>query len=225
MTTQPPRPALNNGPDPSQDGPEPQPTPSRSAHLRSLVQALIAFASTLVDNLAAPAHPNADAAIARRFGTTNLALITARITRGLLMAMALNRRLARVAQQLDKPAAQNTSVRAIALSTKPAQPRAPRPPAPQPDADDAALLARLPTAEEIAGQIRHRPIGRVIEDICRDLGILPSDPLWQQLQLPIIINGGNLVRLFKQVSKRVTCRDSYPMPAHAPKLQIATGPP
>jgi hypothetical protein len=142
--------------------------------------------------------------------------------------MALNRRLARVAQQLDKPAAQAAARAAIALSTKPAQPRAPRTPAPQPDADDAALLARLPTAEEIAAQIRHRPIGGVIEDICRDLGILPSDSIWQDLQLPIIANGGNLVRLFKQVSKRVTAYGASLFPPQeppAPSALTATGPP
>jgi hypothetical protein len=202
--------------------------PSRSAHLRGLVQALIAFASALVENLATPAHPKVHADIARRFGTTNLGLITARIARGLLMAMALNRRLARIAKKLDSPAAQKTSMGAVALRTRPAKPRAPRPSATHPNADDAAPLARLPTAEEIAVQIRHRPIGRVIEDICRDLGILPSDPLWRDLQLPIIANGGNLVRLFKQVSKRVTSYAAMLFPPQeppTPRALTATGPP
>jgi hypothetical protein len=211
MPPQPQRPALNNGPSPNQAGPEPQSTPTRSARLRTLLQTLIAFASTLVETLATnqTAHPT----IAYRFGTTNLSLITARIARALLMAMALNRRLIRIARQLDTPTPRP--------SAKPSsQPRAPKPPAPRPGADDEALLTRLPTAQEIAAQIRHRPIGRVLEDICRDLGILPSDPLWRDLQLPIIANGGNLVRLFKHVTTRVIRHSLNPTP-----LLAATGPP
>jgi hypothetical protein len=232
MTPQPQRPALNHGPRPNQAGPEPQAAPSRSGHLRTLVQSLIAFASTLVETLSVHTHPTAHAAIALRFGTTNLTLITARIARALLMAMALNRRLARIARQLDNPVAQRP---ASPARTNPIRPRAARAPALDQAADDAALLARLPTAEEIAAQIRHRPIGRVLEDICRDLGILPSDPLWRDLQLPIIANGGNLVRLFKRVTTRVIRHSLNPPPeprrllASFPNLilppLIATGPP
>jgi hypothetical protein len=220
MPPQPQRPALNNGPSPNQAGPEPQPTPTRSARLRTLLQTLIAFASSLVETLATnqTAHPT----IAYRFGTTNLGLITARIARALLMAMALNRRLIRIARQLDTPTPRP--------SAKPSsQPRAPKTPAPRPGADDEALLTRLPTAQEIAAQIRHRPIGRVLEDICRDLGILPSDPLWRDLQLPIIANGGNLVRLFKHVTTRVIRHSLNPTPEPRrllhPTPLLATGPP
>ena len=47
-------------------------------------------------------------------------------------------------------------------------------------------LARLPTPAEIAAEVRRRPIGAVLADICRDLGIMPSDPLWRELQRAII---------------------------------------
>jgi hypothetical protein len=213
MPPQPQRPALNNGPSPNQAGPEPQSTPTRSARLRTLLQTLIAFASSLVETLAT--NQTADPAIAYRFGTSNLSLITARIARALLMAMALNRRLTRIAKQLDAPQRPTTTAKTRR------EPRAPKPPTPRrSETDDEALLTRLPTAQEIAAQIRHRPIGRVLEDICRDLGILPSDPLWRDLQLPIIANGGNLVRLFKHVTTRVIRHSLNPTP-----LLAATGPP
>ena len=213
MSPQPQRPALNNGPSPNPAGSEPTPTPTRSTRLRTLLQTLITFASTLVETLAT--NPAAHPTIAYRFGTTNLGLITARIARALLMAMALNRRLARIAKQLDAPQRPTT----IARTRR--EPRAPKPPTPRPsEITDEALLTRLPTAQEIAAQIRHRPIGRVLEDICRDLGILPSDPLWRDLELPIIGHGGNLVRLFRHVTTRVLRHSVNP-----PPLLAATGPP
>jgi hypothetical protein len=39
----------------------------------------------------------------------------------------------------------------------------------------------MPTAEQIAAEVRRRPIGAVIADICRDLRILPSHPLWRDI--------------------------------------------
>jgi hypothetical protein len=40
--------------------------------------------------------------------------------------------------------------------------------------------------------VRRRPVGAVIADICRDLGILPSHPLWRELSEAIIRLGGSL---------------------------------
>jgi hypothetical protein len=63
-------------------------------------------------------------------------------------------------------------------------------------------IAGMPTAEEIAAEFRRRPVGAVLADIARDLGILPADPLWRELQLAIIHNGGCFVRLVRDVFKR-----------------------
>ena len=38
-------------------------------------------------------------------------------------------------------------------------------------------------------------LGVVLADICRDLGIVPSDPIWRELFLPILGHGGNPSRL------------------------------
>jgi hypothetical protein len=68
---------------------------------------------------------------------------------------------------------------------------------------DASLLADLPTPEQIAAQhaagldplVRHRPIGAVLADICRDLGILPNNPLWPELSVLVVRHGGSLASL------------------------------
>ena len=59
--------------------------------------------------------------------------------------------------------------------------------------------ACLPTPEQIAAEVRRRPIGAVIADICRDLGIMPNHPLWRELRDAIIRYGGSLARLVKDI--------------------------
>jgi hypothetical protein len=45
-------------------------------------------------------------------------------------------------------------------------------------------------------RINRQPIGAVIADICRDLGIRPNHPLWPELrQIVIIEHGCSLTRL------------------------------
>jgi hypothetical protein len=53
----------------------------------------------------------------------------------------------------------------------------------------------VPTPEQIAAKVRRQPIGAVLADICRDLGIAPSHPLWDELHLAVTEYGGNYVRL------------------------------
>ena len=71
-------------------------------------------------------------------------------------------------------------------------------PANHPDRADPTedpRLARLPTEEEIAAEVRRRPVGAVIADICRDLGITPGQldrAFWDELSRAIIAYGGNL---------------------------------
>ncbi|HET8996317.1 MAG TPA: hypothetical protein VFN42_06585 [Acetobacteraceae bacterium] len=53
---------------------------------------------------------------------------------------------------------------------------------------------RLPTAEQIAAELRRRPLGAVLADICRDLGILPGDltkQQWKELHELILTYGGD----------------------------------
>ena len=54
----------------------------------------------------------------------------------------------------------------------------------------------MPTAAEIAAAVRDRPAGEVIADICRDLGIVPSHPLWDKIWMVVTEFGGNVMRLY-----------------------------
>ena len=170
--------------------------PSRTGRLLGLVRTLIDRGKQLATTLQQRTATTNISNIIRNFGTIDIADIVARITRGLLRAAALETRLSgRLAREPAAPAAPSTP--------SPRQPRAARP------VDRGASTAaprptRLPTPEDIAAEVRRRPVGAVIADICRDLGIVPSHPLWRELPLAIIANGGNLATLFKDTWKRIS---------------------
>ncbi len=186
------------------------PKPNRLSSLLALVRQLIDYGRQLATTLRGNPHP---------LGAGDIALILERITRGLLRAEALEARLIRSAARPD---------------AAPASPRAPShrraPPAratARPTDATQSHLSRLPTPEEIAAEVRRRPIGAVIADICRDLGIMPNHPLWRELQLVIIRHGGSLARLVKDILDRAFPRPTSAWPA-APLQSPAvcgTGPP
>jgi len=183
-----------NPPDPPQDRPPAAADgPKSTGFLLGLVRKLIDYGQKLTATLRQ--HPPAAIfPLSPHFaGTIDIGQIIARVACGLQRAVALEARLLRRARQEEKPA-----------PTSPPPP--PRPCAARPAARRAAgaaeSLARLPTAEEIASQVRHRPIGAVIAEICRDLGIMPADPLWRDLQQAVISNGGNLGPLLKRIIER-----------------------
>lgn len=215
-------------------GPTPQPAtppagtdrPGRVASLLSLVRKLIDYGKELATTLRERGLTNPADAIAC-FGTIDIARILARITAGLHRAAALEARLLHCAPEPFEGVGQPG--RAPSSPT----PRAARQAAP-PDARPDPRLARLPTPAQIAEEVRRRPVGDVIADICCDLGIRPEHPLWQELRLAIIQYDGNLVRFFKAVWPRT---DAAPgaqidapraMPASASPQSSApasTGPP
>ena len=164
------------------NAPDPSTQPSRSANLLGLVRKLIDYGKELAATIRRRAFTDPGPVIAC-FGTADIARILARISRGLHRANALEARLLRNADRLDA---------APRGASSPGMPRAPRQAA-APSADEAdARITRLPTPEQIAAKVRRQPIGAVIADICRDLGILPSHPLWRELQTVIIREGGSL---------------------------------
>ena len=227
MSAAPPTAVPTNRPDPHQDRP---PTtadaPTRTNRLLGLVRALIDYGKQLATTLQQRTAATNLADITHPFGTIDIGKIIACITRGLLRAAALEARLtARLARQPAAPSAHS--------APSPRQPRAAPPVDPSASAADPRL-ARLPTPADIAAQVRRRPVGAVIADICRDLGIVTSHPLWRELSLAIIGNGGNLAALYKDISKRVTTWLTDPsatvhQAAPAPCLPLAvapgTGPP
>jgi hypothetical protein len=202
-----------NRPDPHQDRPATgTDAPSRTGRLLGLVRALIDYGRQLAGTLQQRTSATNLADITRNFGTIDIGEILARITRGLLRAAALETRL-------DSRLVREQSASPAPSAPAPRQPRAARP------VDRSATTTdpgptRLPTPEDIAAQVRRRPIGAVIADICRDLGIMPSNPLWRELPLAIIANGGNLATLVKDILKRV-----FPFPTNPPAAEHPAGPP
>jgi hypothetical protein len=180
---------------------DPPAKPSRSANLLGLVRKLIDYGKELTATIRRRAFTDPGFVISC-FGTADVAQILARIARGLHRANALEARLLRNADRLDATPRGASS---------PATPHAPRQTT-APAADEAnPRLTRLPTPEQIAAKVRRQPIGAVIADICRDLGILPSHPLWRELQAVIIREGGSLANLVKDILNQ-----AFPTAAAAP---------
>ncbi len=203
-----PQPAPSVGPDPG-DGGAPV-----GGTLLALVRTLIAYGRAALAPLAARNNPVPPPAVALRFGCLSLTVIIARITRGLMIAAALEQRLRRRTPSRDAPpsagpARPTGAARGADQGSDPLRPaRPPAGPRParakRPSIDpDAELPDRLPTAQEIAERLRHRPAGAVIVEICRDLGIGTSHPLWPEIQRAIIRFGGNPLHLLRVWHQRI----------------------
>jgi hypothetical protein len=197
------------------------PPVSRFGRVLNVVRKLIDYGKDLATALQRRAATTHLATVTFSFGTSDIGLILARITRGLLLANALEARVVALAAQ---PVAPPRPARAPAQRA----PRAPKPASARPTREADPRLALLPTAEQIAAEIRRRPIGAVIADICRDLGIIPTHPLWQELSLAVIWHGGSFNRLFKDVWDRVLPSTAQGRSVAAPAAlpaPAATGPP
>jgi hypothetical protein len=212
----------------SQPAPWPASTDRRGCLVRllGLVRKLIDHGKQLVAAVGQRSLPNDLALVGCRFGTRDIALILSRITLALHRATALE---ARLLHSVARPDPKPQPPRASSQHT----PRAPRE-APQEPAEADPRLAGLPTPEQIAAEIRRRPVGAVIADICRDLGIMADHPLWRDLRLAIILHGGSLVGFVRDISKRAhaalrDCADALSAPpAPSPPLApepASTGPP
>lgn len=169
--------------------------PKRITQLLILIRWIIGYGTDLAATIQQRAARPDFESFAHRFRKPDLAVIIARIKRGLLLAAGVEAKYA-------KRAAKGGDVRAASLPTvsaraahgaAPKQPRAPR----RTNIIDLPL-DRLPTAEEIADELRRRPVGAVLVDICRELGIRPGDlprDLWPVLRDLVIQCGGQLTNL------------------------------
>ena len=222
MSAHPTAPDPSRQPDPHQDQAASTATPlSRTAHLLFLVRTLIDYGFELAATLRQRSNSNGLRVLTRPSGTADLKLIFARITHGLRLAGALEERLMRHPVPEEKKPASADASAPRAPSRR--RPRAARPAARWGDNPDLDL-ANLPTAEQIAAEIRRRPVGAVIADICRDLGIVFGHPLWRDLMLAIISNRGSLARLSKDIFKRLR-RFRIVSPPGADPAWPATAPP
>ena len=169
------------------------------------------------------------------FGTTDIPTILLHIVRGLRRAAALEAILAARAQ------------RGRDLTVAPVRIYRPRTPSPEPRPRlQRPPLPLDPSDEEIVADVRRRPVGAVIVDICLDLGIVGGElghGMYRELRDAVMFYGGNLLRLLRLYETRrqwreriAILRSGAPLP---PELQpfpisfeklaqqyvIATGPP
>ncbi len=199
----------------------PDPKPSRASGLLGLVRQLIDYGRQLAATFRGNSHP---------FGTSDIALILAHVTRGLLRAGALEARIVRNAARLDAaPAPPRAAAQRQSPPTRTATDTAASGEALVPGLDSGICL---PTPEQIAAEVRRRPIGAVIADICRDLGIMPNHPLWRELRVVIIRHGGSLGRLLKDIFDRAFQCPASPWLLSSPLAPVlqspapsSTGPP
>ena len=138
-----------------------------------VVRTLIDFGRQMLATVRNGGDRSAVAGIKLRFKTLDIAAIVARITQALALAAGLETRLEKLAARVPSESEADGSAER--------QPRS-----------RAAKAANdgLPSAAAIAQRLRERPIGVVLAEICRELGIQPSDPIWQEAFLPILRYGG-----------------------------------
>jgi len=195
--------------------------PQRLAALLRVVRVLLGHGRRLVETVPARAANVEFAALAAVCGTYVQPTILARLQRGILRAMALQRYLlSRAAKGIEigfvyqrerKPARppveppEGDPASGEAASEAPggrAEPgpepgddeRAPRRPAFDPDD------LRIPTPEELDAEVRRRPLGRTILAICMDLAVIPSfctGAFWNQISDTLMNYGGSFTTLFK----------------------------
>ena len=191
-----------------------RPIPGRIWAVLNVLAALIAhashFAATATTRVSAPEFATAAAV----FGTDNVPTLLHRMQRGLHRALALHEYLlARAARGSNLRFAWPPCVDLLPHHRPPARPApGPRPTPLQPRRPDPALLgsddpaaSRLPTPEELAAEVRRRPVGRTIAYICMDLGIAPglcAGDFWNQVEKTMRRYGGSLRRLYQVRARR-----------------------
>ena len=188
--------------------------PSQTAHLLILVRKLIDFGVLLANTLKQGASAATLAHVTRYYGIPDVALIIARITRGLQIAAALEARLISGASPAQlRPAPVRFPSARPPRTAMPGEQDTSEPERRRASGADARL-DRLMSAEAIAADVRRRPVGAVLADICRDLGIMPCHPLWWEVTDAILGNGGNCATLIIERLKRdeFTC-DDFGLPA------------
>jgi hypothetical protein len=203
--------------------------PAAIAALLHTVRILLGFGRHLAETAEHRSASTDFNPIAARFGTGRVYAILAHLQRGILRATALERvLLARAARGLDIDIVAPRE-RATAAPAAPADPPAgpadptawPADPTVEPSAEApvapkaAPRRSRpagwnnpelyMPTLEEIEAQVRRRPLGRTLVDICLDLAVVPgfcTGPFWNELFDSIRLHGGSVVSLMQEKTRR-----------------------
>ena len=223
-----PCPASPDDPQPDRPG---RTMPARIAALLHTVRILLGFGRHLAETAKARSASPDFNAIAACFGTGRLYAIIAHLQRGLLRATALERvLLARAARGRDIRFTAPRE-RATAIPAAPADPpgeapveqsaeapiarKAPPPPSRPAGWNDPELF--MPTLEELEAQVRRRPLGRTLVEICLDLAVVPgfcTGPFWNTLFDSIRLHGGSVVTLMQERTRRqqAFCREQDRQP-------------
>jgi hypothetical protein len=186
---------------------------SNVEYLLHAVSILLVYGRHLVDTIRQRATTPHFNAIAACFGTANLSTILAHLNRGVRRAEALQRvLLAREAAGRDIDFVER---RTSAPEPPPAPAAAERPlPTTRERTPNRSHPAGwndpelfMPTLEDLERQVRRRPIGRTICDICLDLAVVPGlchSRFWNELfDIMNWFGGGNSVdRLMRTKARR-----------------------
>ena len=190
---------------------KPRPIPGRIGAVLHILATIITHARHFAATATARASTPEFAPAAAVFGTDHLPTILHRIQRGLLRALALQEYLlARAARGRTLRFAWPPRVELQPHHRPPAKPASgPRQAPVHPRRPDPALLdqpaSRLPTPEDLAAQVRRRPVGRTIAYICMDLGIAPGlceGEFWNHVEKTLRRYGGSLNRLYQVRARR-----------------------
>ncbi len=219
-------------PDPAQDRAG-RSVPERLAALLHVVRVLLGHGRRLVETVPERAANVEFAALAGVCGTYTLPTILARLQRGILRAMALERYLlSRAAKGREigfvyprertpaKPPAEPPEGEAASEEAASEVPGGrPKPghneKASEPGPDERAPRRpafdpddlRIPTPEELDAEVRRRPLGRTVLAICMDLAVIPSfctGVFWNQISDTLMNYGGSFPTLFKMREYRET---------------------
>jgi len=189
--------------------------PNNIAFLLHAARTLLGYGRHLIATISRRATAQNFNAIAACFGTDNLATILAHLNRGILRAAALERvLLARAATGRDidfvEPRTRTPQPQPAAAETQPEQPAPPpvaRNPTPRPARpagwNDPELY--MPTVQDLERQVRRRPLGRTILDICLDLAVAPgfcTGEFWNELFEIMQCFGGSVATLMQRKSRR-----------------------
>jgi hypothetical protein len=190
--------------------------PERIARLLRVVRVLLGYGRHLADTVRDRAAAPAFSAIAACFGTASLSVIGAHLQRGILRALALQRVLLACAAagrdlEFAEPRIRNRETApapADAARDQAAAAPVPRPAASPPmrrsSRDDPANF-HTPTLEQLEREVRRRPLGRTIVDICLDLAVVPglcTGAFWNELFDLIRSHGGSIVTLVLERRRR-----------------------
>jgi hypothetical protein len=186
--------------------------PGRIAHVLRVLATLITQARYFAANAHTHARNREFAAAAAVFGTYDLTIILRRVQRGLLRALALQQYLLeRAARGINLRFAWPPTTEQYHLRNLPKPERAKRA-ASAPRRREPATMeptdfgwARIPTPEELAKEVRSRPIGRTIAFICMDLGLTPGfcgNGFWIQMDLVLYRYGGTLRTMYQVRGRR-----------------------